>query len=222
VVDQEVGRMQHHRIWIEVPKRAVFVHAPRERDRKRNFVELNSVPVRLAVDPEILRKAAVRTLRAREVDEGAQGGGVVAGGGQAGDAVDHVAGPDEMITAEVVVALGLAPGDAERSDQRAGIGFVLVGEQQLTSAAIERAAVAGKFVERSDVAACALPLLEKAGAMFGERLGERLIQRGDGAIELAAEAETECEGVALAQIEFGGESDVAVERGGKLIIHLEV
>ena len=72
------------------------------------------------------------------------------------------------------------------------------------------------------MAARAIPLLEEARAMLGERIGERLIQGGHGAIELAAEAEAERERVALAQIDLGGQRDVAVERGGELIIHLEV
>ena len=146
----------------------------------------------------------------------------VAGGGQASHTVDHVAGPDEMVTAKVFVALGLAPRDAERRDQRARIGFVLVGEKQLRSAAIESAAVAGEFIERNDMAARAIPLLEEAGAMHRERLGERLIQCRHGAIELAAESQAKRERVALAQIDLGGERDIAVDRGGELIVHLEI
>ena len=41
-------------------------------------------------------------------------------------------------------------------------------------------------------------------------------------MELAAEAEAEREVAVLAQIDFGGQRDVAVERRGELIVHLEV
>ena len=90
-------------------------------------------------------------------------------------AVDHVAGPDEMVAAQVVVALGLAPGDAHRSDDRTGIGFIFVGEQQLAAAAIKRAGVAGVFLERQEILGGARPLLEEARALHREGLGERLI-----------------------------------------------
>src|SRR5260221_985324 len=124
-----------------------------------------------------------------------------------------------MVPAEILVALGLAPRDAERSDQRAGISLVLVREQQLASAAIQLAAIAGKFVERSEMAARASPLLDETGAMLGERIGERLIQSSHGAIQLAAEAEPERERVALAQIDFGGPRDSGVERRGGHVSH---
>jgi hypothetical protein len=127
-----------------------------------------------------------------------------------------------MVAAKVLVALGLAPGDTERSDERAGIGFIFMGEKKLAAAAIERAAVAGEFLERKEMARRATPLFEEAGAMRGERIGERLIESSHGAIELAAEAEAKGERVALAQIDLGGERDIAVERGGELIIHFEV
>ena len=101
------------------PRGARLVQPPRQHDRKRDFVELDAGPVGSAVDPEILREAAVGSLRAGEVDERAQRGGDVAAGRQAGRAVDHVARPDQMVAAQVFVALDLAPRDAERSDQRA-------------------------------------------------------------------------------------------------------
>ena len=163
-VDQELCRRLHHRIRIEILEPGVLVQPPRQHDRKRDFVELNAGPIRLAVDPEILRKAAVGMLRAREIDQRAHRGGDVAGGGQAGHAVDQVAGPDQVISAELFVALDLAPRDAERGDHRAGIGLVLVGEEQFAAAAIERAAVAGELIERNDMTARAMPLLEEAGA----------------------------------------------------------
>src|ERR1019366_194460 len=131
-----------------------------EDNRKRNFVELNPVPVGLPVDPEVLRKAAVGALRTCEIDQGAQRGSELARSGQSDHAVDHVAGPHQMVTAKVLIALGLAPGDAERSDECAGIGFVFMGEKQLAAAAIEGAAVAGEFIERKEMARRAMPLFE--------------------------------------------------------------
>ena len=58
--------------------------------------------------------------------------------------------------------------------------------------------------------------------MLSKGHAERLIQRRHGAMQLVAEAEAEGEGVALAQIDLGGQRDVAVGRGGELIVHLEV
>src|SRR5271156_6573205 len=161
LVDQEMSRPQDHRIRIEILEPRVFVQPPRQHDWERYFVELNAVPIRLAVDPEILRKAAVRPLRACGIDKRAQRRRNVSRRGQADHAIDHVPGPDQMIPAQVFVALGLAPRDAERGDERARIGFVLMREEQLRTAAIESAAVAGKLAKRKDVIACTTPLLEE-------------------------------------------------------------
>jgi hypothetical protein len=38
------------------------VQFPGEQNRERDLVELNSAPVRLSVDPEVLMKSAIGTL----------------------------------------------------------------------------------------------------------------------------------------------------------------
>ena len=68
------------------------------------------MPVGLAIDPEVLRKAALGELIGGEVDQGAQRRLPVARRQEPHRAVDHVARPDEVITAHpVLIALHLAP-----------------------------------------------------------------------------------------------------------------
>ena len=146
--------------------------APGEDDGEGDLVELEAAPVGGAVDPEILGKAAVGLLRAGEIDEGAARGLTAAAGQQCGCGLHHVARPHQVIAAEIVVALGLAPGDGGRSDEGAGEGLVLVGEENVVAGAHQLAAVAGVGCEPLGIGD-AMPLLDEALAMFLEGHGQR-------------------------------------------------
>ena len=68
-------------------------------------------------------------------------------GEECGRALHQVAGPDEMITTEIVVALGLPPRDAHRGDHRALKNLVFMGEQHATAQPIHSAAVGRVIAE---------------------------------------------------------------------------
>ena len=70
----KIGRRgTHHRVRIEASKRTLFPQVPSQENGKSDFIELNTLPIRAAVNPEILCKSAVGLLAASEIDQGAQG-----------------------------------------------------------------------------------------------------------------------------------------------------
>src|ERR1700746_2933638 len=127
-----------------------------------------------------------------------------------------------MIAAEVLVALHLAPRDAERSYECAGEALVLVREQQFVGPAAEVPAVASPSLERVHVPAGAAPLLDETYRMLREGHTERLVKAGHRAMKAVAECETEREVAVLGQVDFGGQRDIAVGRRGELPIQLEI
>src|ERR1700678_22259 len=64
VSDDIAGGATDHRIGVEVGQRTGFGKTPGQHDRKGNLVELDTLPIGVAVDPEILREAAVLALGA--------------------------------------------------------------------------------------------------------------------------------------------------------------
>src|SRR4029077_3797285 len=66
----------------------------------------------------------------------------LARGEQRRGAFDHITRTHEMIPAQIRVTLVFSPRDAHRSDERAWIDLILVGEQNEPAQAIEVAAVA--------------------------------------------------------------------------------
>ena len=99
--------------------------------RKGDLVELNAPPVGGSVDPEVLRKAAIRLLRAGQVHQGPAGRIYATAGQQRGGALHHVAGPDKVVPAHIIVAFVLAPGNGGGGDEGAGIVLVLVGQNNV-------------------------------------------------------------------------------------------
>src|SRR5438874_13500473 len=95
----------------------------------------------------------------------------------------HVTRPDEMIAAQVFVALRLTPGNRERSDRRPRIGLVLVGEQQTVARVMEPATVRRLRPERLDRPACVRPMRDETRLMLREREAERLEERGQRVVE---------------------------------------
>src|SRR5580658_1734223 len=109
-----------------------FVETPGQEHRECYFVELHSVPKRIAVDPEVLRKSAVLFLTGGEVNQGAKGRRRISCREQPHRALGHVAGPDEVIAAlPVLVVPGISPWNRERGDEGAAVELVFVREQQI-------------------------------------------------------------------------------------------
>ena len=63
--DQKSGSGLHHWIRLEIAKFARLPQAPCEHDGKRNLVQLNAAPIGGPINPEVLREASIRLLRAR-------------------------------------------------------------------------------------------------------------------------------------------------------------
>src|SRR5579872_6335953 len=95
-------------------------------------------------------------------------------------------------------------------------------QQQLAAAMIERAIVAGEFLDRDHMCAGAFPLLDESSAMLRERRSERLIHRGGCAMQRTPESERERKRLRAREIDLANQCDVTVVGGGELIIEFEV
>ena len=84
-----------------------------------DFVHLNTGPVGRAVQPHVLGPVAIGLLR--DLQEAQDPPGVVVGAGRQETAggLCEIARPDEVITAQVVVALGETPWDREAGNHAA-------------------------------------------------------------------------------------------------------
>ena len=118
-------------------RRLLLVQAPGQQYRSGDFVELQAGPIGAAINPAILRETAIRPLKRRQPDQGAERRAGLAGGQERGRALHQVSGPDQMIAAQVVVAFGLTPGDAHGGDQRALKDFVFMGQQHATAQPVQ-------------------------------------------------------------------------------------
>src|SRR2546426_9708436 len=78
--------------------------------------------------------------------------------------MNKVAGPDQVVAPELLIALGLSPRDAQRRNHGAGVRLVLVCQQQALAHVVETAAVVGNAVQREGVAAPPVPLLDEPAA----------------------------------------------------------
>ena len=116
------GAGDHAQIPVEaaVAEVAVAVEHLGEQDRKGDLVHLHAAPVGPSVEPHVLRPAARGGLGLAEVVEDVKRLARVADGEEPAGGLDQVARPDQVIAAEVAVALGEAPGDRQAGDDRAG------------------------------------------------------------------------------------------------------
>jgi hypothetical protein len=162
---------------------------PREHDRKSYLVQLNASPVGLPIYPRVLRKSAILLLNTGEIDKRPQRCNQITCGQQPGCAVDHVARPHQMIAAQILVPMRLAPGNAQRRDQGAAIVLVFMRQYQFPAAAIKLTAIAAEPLERMQTAADPLPLLEKACAVLWKRGAQRLRYHAYCAMDRVTEAE---------------------------------
>src|SRR5262249_27443442 len=130
--------------------------------------------------------------------------------------------PDEMVATQVLVALDLAPGNAERGDHRSRIRLVLMRQEQRVACLIEAAAIPARRGEGHDVATGTAPLLEEPFAVLRVREAERLEESRRRVMEAPAEREPERELVRASRVELADEGDVAVLRDVELPVHAEV
>ena len=183
---------------------------------------MNSAPVCVSIDPEVLREAAVGILRDGEIDERAKRCRGIAGSQQRRCAVDHVAGPHQVIAALIVVAFGLPPRNGERCNERARERFVLVRQQQTVAAVIEIALIERCAFKRPQMRGSLIPLLLVFRQVLVKRDPERLQQIGNCSVLAVSESKTERELLRLAKVQLAGQGNVSVAGPLKLPIHLEV
>src|SRR5580704_9969359 len=221
VLDEEGGGALDEGNDVEVAEGVELGKTPRKHDGEGHFVELDAGPVGGAVDPEVLGEAAVGTLGAGEVDEGAKGRVGTVAGEEGSGGLNHVAGPDEVVATEVRVAFGGSPGDGGGGDEGSGIGLVLVGEEGVVADAHEGAAVGGsgdQTLRRGGAA----PLNEEASAVNIERGGEALHHLGDGGVVAVTECDCDGEFAVAGDVDLPHDGDVAVEGFAELPGHLHV
>ena len=211
VADEEAGGAGDERDNVKAAEGVDLPETPRKDDGERDLIELNAGPVGRAVDPEVLREAAVWVLRAGQVDERAESRFRAAAGEQSGRGLDHVARPDEMIAAEVVVGLGGAPGDGCGGDEGAGVDLVFMREDDVVRDAHKAAAVGrggGEALGRGG----AVPLLDEALAVNLVGRGEALHHGGERGVVAVAERDGDRELASAGDVDLAHDGDVAVER----------
>src|SRR5207244_8036646 len=98
-------------------------------------------PISGPIDPTILRKTAVRSLNGSQPDQRAQWCTHLAGGKERCGALHEIASPDQMITPQIVVALGFTPGNTHRRNDRALKNLVFMRGQHTTAQPVHSAAV---------------------------------------------------------------------------------
>ena len=96
-----------------------FPQSPCQDQRKRHLVQLLAGPIGSAVNPEVLRKAAIGQLRACEVHQRSPRRLDASAGQQRRRRLHHVTRPHQVVAAQVVVTLHLAPWNRCRRHKRA-------------------------------------------------------------------------------------------------------
>ena len=140
VADDEARRARDHRPERRQHRPGDRALAPghvQQQHRERAFVELDAVPVGRAVQPAVLRPAAVVLLHRTQVAHHAQHLVVCAAGEEGARGLRQVARPDQMVAAQVVVALAAAPGDRQAGDQAARERRAFVAAQHRGADAVD-------------------------------------------------------------------------------------
>ena len=169
------------------------------------------MPVRRAVEPAVLRPGSVGLLRRPQIAQDAPHLRIPAAGQKRSAGLAEVARPDQMVAAEVVVALAEAPGNRQARDDAARERRRLVAAQDGRADAIEVVAARAPF-ERAQAG---LPRAPAGGVIVEDRL-ERRLKRGQGVVgrlgRRPAEAEGENRRAVRALRQLGRQRDVAVGR----------
>src|SRR5213593_1494459 len=114
-----------------------------------------------------------------------------------------------MVPAKFIIALLVTPRNAQRGNDRPGVGFVFMCEQ-LIYAALEQLRIARSCRKRKAFA-CPLPLPDESLARFLKRNTQRLRQRAERVVLSGAECQAQREFVAFGEVEAARQSDIAVK-----------
>ena len=202
---------------------AFIMQPPRQQNGGRHFIELHTGPIGIPIYPAILWEAAIRPLNGRQPYQGAQRRSGLIRSQEGGRALHQVAGPDQVITAQIVVALCLAPRDAHRRHQGALKSLIFMGEQDAAAQPIHVTAVRGELAEiglRLDH--CALPLAHIGLAMDLERLRQRLQQLRHRALTTPPKSDGDGKGLSALRVDFASQRNVAMPGCAEFPVHLEI
>src|SRR6184192_2511094 len=139
--DQVCGSAHNHYARTKQTKRVLFMQTPGQQYRRGNLVELLARPISGPVDPTVLRKTSIRSLNGSQPNQCAQWCTHLSCGKKRCCALHEVTSPDEMIAPQIVVALGFAPRDTHRRNNRALKHLVFMCSQHTTAQSIHSAAV---------------------------------------------------------------------------------
>ena len=134
VLDQETRRAFDERENVQLPSALAF-HRRHARTMGNATSSSCSPPVGPAVYPEILGEAAIGLLRARQIDQSPASRFRAPHASRRRPSAP-CPGPHQVIAAQVVVAVGIAPGNGCGGDKCAGEGFVFVRKQNVWLARI--------------------------------------------------------------------------------------
>src|SRR5581483_7669952 len=221
VADKEAGGAGDEWNDVKAAESAHLPESPGKDDGERDLVKLNARPVGCAVDPEVLREAAIGMLGAGEIDERAQRCLRAAAGEQRARGLNHVARPDQVIAAEVVVGLGGPPWDGGGGDEGAGVDLVLMREDDVMRDAHQAAAIGGGGGEALR-AGGAMPLLDEAPAIGVVGRGERLGHGCERGVVVVAERDGDGEVAHAGDVDLAHDGDVAVQSLTEVPGHLLV
>ncbi len=90
-----------------------------QQNGKGGLIHLRAAPIRTPIQPHVLRPVSIGFLSGLEIMQHAQSVVVSARGQQSAGIFDQIARPDEVVTAQVLVALVEAPGNGEAGDDAA-------------------------------------------------------------------------------------------------------
>ena len=219
IAHQKARRPRHKGADIEVAQPVQLPQTPGQDHRKRDLIQLNARPVRRPIDPEILRKAAVRVLRAGQVHQRAACGVNAAAGQQRRRRLHHVTRPHQVVPAQIVIGLGIAPRNRSRSDKGAGVRLVLMRQNDVVRNARQPAAVA-RYRGQSLRAQRTVPLLDEPFPVHLIRCGEGLHHAGKRGMTTFAQGNRDCELAEARHIDLAHYGDVAVQRRAIVPAHL--
>src|SRR5580693_5053061 len=108
-----------------------------QQNGERGLVHLDATPVRTPIEPQVLRPVARRLLCDLEIAKHSDGVCHRASSQQSASGLYQVARPDQVITAQILVAFVESPGDGEAGDDAAEKILGLMRAQNGSRGAIE-------------------------------------------------------------------------------------
>ena len=142
MADEISSRPHDHGVRVEVPQGVLTFEPPGEQNGESDFIQLDSPPVGLTVNPEVLGETSALLLRDIQIDQRSYGCGAIAGGQHRIRAVDHVARPYQVVTTLIFIADGFSPWNGERGDKSARIRLVFVSAEQIEARAVQVTSIA--------------------------------------------------------------------------------